>query len=82
MADPRAPEFGKPWAASGEARPSHFRTPIARAEGANGGVVLVRDGHGGERWQMLGEWLDWVKETSAAPVVPEEPNPPWESERS
>ena len=31
--------------------------------------MLVRDGHGAARWQMLGEWLAWVAETKAAPVV-------------
>lgn len=69
MEDTPLPEFGKPWAAEGETRPSHFRTPMAHSRGANGGVLFVRDGHGAERWMMLGEWLEWVKETKAAPVV-------------
>jgi hypothetical protein len=78
VSDPSDLDFGKPWAAEGETRPSHFRTPLAHARGANGGVIFVRDGHGAERWLMLGEWSAWVKENHAAPVKldPDE-DPPW-----
>jgi hypothetical protein len=63
--------FGKPWAASGESRPRHFRTPLAWVPGAGSGVLMVQEGVGPHRsWLLLSEWEDWVAEVSAAPVEP------------
>ncbi|MGD0108362.1 MAG: hypothetical protein ABSC06_30635 [Rhodopila sp.] len=64
------PEFGKPWAASGESRPRHFRTPLAWVPGAGSGVLMVQDGSEPlERsWLLLSEWEAWVAGASAAPV--------------
>jgi hypothetical protein len=67
-------QFGAPWAADGETRPSRFRTPLAQAPGHNGGVLYVRDGDE-ERWVLLSAWNAWVSEAHAAPVQPDEAAP-------
>ena len=74
------PEFGKPWAARGESRPRHFRTPLAWVRGAGGGVLLVQDGPEPlERsWLLVSEWEDWVAEVGAVPVEPaSDEGSPW-----
>lgn len=77
------PEFGRPWAASGESRPQHFRTPLAWVAGVGGGVLLVQDGTDcfARQWDLLSEWEAWVAEVSARPVeVSTDERPPWETE--
>lgn len=72
------PPYNVPWAAEGEARPSHFRVPLAHADGHDGGVLYVRDGHSTERWVSMRDWRAWVGEHAAKPVIDDRPDVPWE----
>jgi hypothetical protein len=76
MPDTPHPEFGVPWAADGETRPSQFCTPLAWVEGDRGGVLFVRFGPSSddERWVTMKAWNRWVKDCKAKPVVPDPPD--------
>jgi hypothetical protein len=78
------PEFGKPWAAAGETRPSRFVTvlmwldSLRPGKGVRDDVLLVQLGTSpGDRvWWLESEWEAWVAEHKAAPVVPDADDDP------
>ena len=79
------PDFGKPYAADGETRPSRFRTPLAWVAGYDGGVLLVQTGRevNDRAWLLMSEWEEWVSAVKASEAAPpalrdepfEEPEP-------
>jgi hypothetical protein len=74
------PEFGVPWAAKGEERPSQFLTPLAWVAGHEGGLLFIQrgeadlDGCAYQNWMGMSGWNRWVMRNEAAPVKPDSPD--------
>jgi hypothetical protein len=70
-------QFGAPWAADGETRPSRTRTVLAHASGVGDGALLVQEGTdiAYRYWILASEWQAWLTESKAQLYVaaPDEP---------